>query len=150
MKSDDACALDTYVKLLRAHRAVTSRVEAHLQGMSIRQLAVMEAILHRGPMTQRALGQKVLTSPGNLTAVIDRLEASGLVQREPRPGDRRAVLVALTAAGRDCISTVFPRHAADIADAMAGLEPAELAELGRLLRKLGTAAATCAPDDPLP
>ncbi len=142
-------ALKTYVKLLRAHRAVTARVEAKLEGagITIRQLAVLEAILHRGPMTQRALGRKILTSPGNLTAVIDRLEAAGLVQRDPCPGDRRAVLLALTPAGQALIETVFPRHAADIADAMAGLDSAELTLLGQLLRKLGLAAAQCAPED---
>jgi MarR family 2-MHQ and catechol resistance regulon transcriptional repressor len=143
LPSKPACSLETYVKLLRAHRAIVSRVEAGLPkcGMTLMQLAVLEAILHCGPMTQRALGQKVLTSPGNLTAVIDRLEAEGLVQRDPRPGDRRAVEVTLTPLGRERISAVFPHHAADIAAAMAGLSPAELTQLSGLLRKLGLAAA---------
>ena len=57
--------------------------------------------------------------------------------------------VVLTACGKELIEELFPRHAADIAAAMAGLGPAELAELGALLRKLGMAAAQEEPAAPL-
>ena len=57
------------------------------------------------------------------------------------PEDRRNVIVDLTPAGRDLIEKTFPQHAQDIAEAMAGLDAAELATLETLLRKLGQAAA---------
>ena len=137
-------ALRVYVKLLRAAKAVVLRLEPGLAqaGLTSTQLGVLEAILHKGPLTQRELGRKVLTSAGNMTDVIDKLERRGLVARSRQPGDRRAVRVELTDEGQRSIEALFPTHAGRIAAAMEGLGTAELRELGALLRKLGLGAAT--------
>ena len=136
-------AIQAYVKLMRASRSVVSRVEPLVgaQGLTLTQLGVLEGILHKGPMTHRELGRKVLTSAGNMTDVVDKLEGRGLVRRVRAAADRRQVRVELTEAGQELIESLFPRHAEDIARAMAGLDPAELGQLGGLLRKLGIAAA---------
>ena len=136
-------ALRSYVKLLRASKAVLSRIEKCLarDGLTATQIGVLEGILHLGPMTQRELGRKVLTSAGNMTDVIDKLAARGLVQRTRAKLDRRSVIVDLTTDGRALIEAVFPQHARDIAAAMSGLDQAELETLEVLLRKLGVAAA---------
>ena len=136
-------AIQASVKLMRASRSVVSRVEPLVgaQGLTLTQLGVLEGILHKGPMTHRELGRKVLTSAGNMTDVVDKLEGRGLVRRVRAAADRRQVRVELTEAGQELIESLFPRHAEDIARAMAGLDPAELGQLGGLLRKLGIAAA---------
>ncbi len=144
-------AVRSYVKLLRASRAVASRVEVrlHALGLTLTQLGVLEVILHKGPMTHRDLGRKVLTSAGNMTDLVDKLEARGLVLRVRAADDRRQVRVELTAAGRAMIEELFPLHAGDIAQAMAGLNAPELDQLGDLLRKLGMAAAQAGAERPL-
>jgi len=136
-------ALRAYVKLLRAAKAVVARIEPRVieSGFTVTQLGVLEALLHLGPLSQRELGRKVLTSAGNMTDVIDKLQRRGLVVRSRKPGDRRTVRVALTAEGRATIEALFAPHARDIAGAMSGLAPDELAHLAALLRKLGLAAA---------
>jgi MarR family 2-MHQ and catechol resistance regulon transcriptional repressor len=136
-------ALAAYVKLLRASRAVVGSVEKLLaaHGLTTTQLGVLDAILHLGPVTQRDLGRKVLTSAGNMTDVVDKLEKRGLVRRQRDAADRRLVRVQLTEAGRRTIEELFPLHAADIARAMSGLPPDDLRRLGKLLRTLGMAAA---------
>ncbi len=138
-------ALRAYVKLMRASRAITNRVEARLTavGITATQLGVLEALLHLGPLTQRALIDKVLTSPGNMTDLIDKLEQRGYVSRCRVESDRRNVEVGLTPAGRSFIGDLFPQHASDIAAAMQGLSVAEIAALDTLLRRLGKAAASC-------
>jgi MarR family 2-MHQ and catechol resistance regulon transcriptional repressor len=146
---DDAAveeAVRAYVKLMRAARAVTACLEHRLaaRGLTGTQLGVLEALLHKGPLTHRELGRKVLTSAGNMTDVVDKLEARGLVRRVRGTADRRQVRVELTDAGRAMIERVFPRHAADIARAMSGLDSGELRSLGELLRALGMAAAQAA------
>lgn len=145
----DAC-VRAYVKLNRATRAVLAAVEPRVAaaGLTLTQLGVLEAVLHKGPMTQRELGRKVLTSAGNMTDVIDKLARRGLIRRAPRDG--RSIQVELTEEGSRLIEALFPRHAADIAAAFASLTAQELAELDRLLRKLGLGAAAldlgaCAP-----
>jgi MarR family transcriptional regulator, 2-MHQ and catechol-resistance regulon repressor len=144
-------AVGAYVKLLRASRAVVGVVEPLLavHGLTTTQLGVLEALLHKGPLGQRELGRKVLTSAANMTDVLDKLQARGLIARCRGSVDRRAVTVGLTGEGRALIEDLFPRHAADIARAMAGLSRPELERLAALLRKLGLAAAaipgsTCA------
>ncbi len=134
-------AVRAYVKLMRAQRGVVARLEPALSAcaLTLTQLGVLEAVLHLGPLTHRELGRKLLTSPGNLTDVVDKLEKRGLVTRVRAEQDRRQVRVELTQAGRALIEDIFPRHAADIAHAMGGLSPVELETLGHLLRKLGTA-----------
>jgi len=102
---------------------------------------VLEAILHKGPLGQRELGRKVLTSPGNMTDMIDKLAARGLVRRTRHKQDRRAVLVELTPEGRALIEPLFTLHAKDIAAAMSGLSREELRQFSGLLRKLGLAEA---------
>ena len=77
-------AVRAYVKLNRATRAVLAAVEPRWRGagLTLTQLGVLEAVLHKGPMTQRELGRKVLTSAGNMTDVIDKLVARGLIRRD--------------------------------------------------------------------
>ncbi|MDE2333180.1 MAG: MarR family transcriptional regulator [Rhodospirillales bacterium] len=143
---EDPCtiaAVGAYVKLLRAARAVVGAVEPRLaaNALTTTQLGVLEALLHKGPMSQRELGRKVLTSAANMTDVLDKLQARGLIARCRASSDRRSVSVGLTDAGRALIEALFPRHAADIARAMSGLTRPELERLAALLRKLGHAAA---------
>lgn len=137
-----ATALGAYVKLFRASRAVLARIEPLLaaHGLTPTQLGVLEALLHKGRLTPGELSRKVLTSAGNMTDVIDKLAARGLVVRLRDRADRRQVRVDLTACGRQQINEIFPAHAADIAAAMSGLSPCELELLGTLLRRLGHGA----------
>jgi MarR family 2-MHQ and catechol resistance regulon transcriptional repressor len=136
-------AVRAYVKLMRASRSVVARIEPLLaaRGLTLTQLGVLEALLHKGPLTHRELGRKVLTSAGNMTDVVDKLEARGQVRRVRDQADRRQVRVELTEAGRRMIEDLFPRHARDIAAAMNGLSGPELRALGDQLRRLGMAAA---------
>ncbi len=146
-------AVRAYVKLMRASRGVTASVEPTLARhcLTSTQLGVLEAVLHKGPMSHRDLGRKVLTSAANITDVVDKLEIRGLVERVRHGSDRRQVLVQLTPCGRRVIEGAFPSHAAAIAGAMASLDDAELAQLDRLLRKLGLGAETAARSpEPLP
>ena len=61
--------------------------------LALRRLAVQ-------PHTLRGLADRLAADPPYVTLMVDDLEARGLVRRVPHPGDRRAKLVELTAAGR--------------------------------------------------
>ena len=56
--------------------------------------------------TVSELGAAVGARPTTLTSVLDRLERRGHITRGPRPGDRRAVLIELTASGRLTAATI--------------------------------------------
>jgi DNA-binding MarR family transcriptional regulator len=82
------------------------------------------------------LGQRLLIRPPSVTAVVDRLERSGLVQRRGSATDQRSKLVALTEQGRELVERVLEVHGGRIEAVMAGLCPAEQAQLHWLLLKL--------------
>jgi MarR family 2-MHQ and catechol resistance regulon transcriptional repressor len=136
---DEVRALDAYIKLMRAAGSVTSRLSPHLAsaGLTASQLGALEALLHLGPMCQRDLGDKLLTSSGNITMVVDNLEKRGLAKREREGKDRRFVTVRLTEKGRRLISDMLPRHVAAIVEDMSTLTKREQETLDRLCRKLG-------------
>ena len=137
--SEEVQALDTYTKLLRATGSVKARIDAHQTAgdLSDSQFGTLEMLLHLGPLHQKAIGQKLLVSKSNVVAVIDKLEAQGLVKRQRSTEDRRCIFVHLTAKGRDLIQELLPDHAAAIVEEMGCLTVPEQKELGRLCRKLG-------------
>ncbi|MBT2505010.1 MarR family transcriptional regulator [Streptomyces sp. ISL-98] len=51
-------------------------------------------------MPMRRIAQKLKCEPSNITGIVDRLEARGLVERRPDPADRRVKLAAVTDEGR--------------------------------------------------
>jgi DNA-binding MarR family transcriptional regulator len=61
-------------------------------------------------LRMQELEELALFTRGGLTRLVDRIEAAGLVQREPVPGDRRGVRVVLTADGRQRYTAALARH----------------------------------------
>lgn len=127
------------INLSRASNSVQTRLSAGLDryGITTSQLGILEALFHLGPMCQRALGDKLLRSGGNITMVIDNLEKHGLVERVRQKEDRRMIMIHLTPKGRKLISRVLPLHAKDVVKEMSRLTASEQEELRRLCRKLG-------------
>lgn len=68
------------------------------EGLSVPQIDVLRR-LRRGPSPMRRLAVQMNCEASNLTGLVDRLEARGLVERQPNPDDRRVKCVALTEAG---------------------------------------------------
>lgn len=132
-------ALDTFIKLVRAARTVSSGANAHLDSWELTdsQFGVLEVVYHLGPMCQKKIGEKLLKSGGNISVVIDNLEGHGLVERRRRESDRRFVSVHLTDDGESLIERVLPEHVDQIQQMLAVLEPEEQRQLGELCRKLG-------------
>ncbi len=87
------------------------------------------------PLTLRALAERLAADPPYVTLIVDDLEGRGLVQRTPHPEDRRAKLVALTAAGRAAAA-----RADEILDeppaALLDVPAEDLAALLRVLERL--------------
>lgn len=132
-------ALDVYIKLQRAAETVLARTTSHLaeRGLTVSQFAILEALYHLGTLSQRALGQKLLKSAGNMSIVLKIMERRGLISRVRDPQDNRYVRVCITGDGRALIDRIFDRHVAGIVTEVGILTREEQRELGRLCRKLG-------------
>ncbi|NEC23032.1 MarR family winged helix-turn-helix transcriptional regulator, partial [Streptomyces parvus] len=57
-------------------------------------------LLSLDPLPMRKIAVRLKCEPSNVTGIIDRLEARGLVERRPDPADRRVKLAAATDRGR--------------------------------------------------
>ena len=109
---DQERALRTWIALARCYasfsKAVTLKVTEY--GLTTPQFGVLEALYHLGPLSLGELAEKLLVTGGNVTYVMDRLEAQGLVYRERSPEDRRVIQAKLTGAGHEKIADVFQGH----------------------------------------
>jgi MarR family transcriptional regulator, organic hydroperoxide resistance regulator len=96
-QADQAWALLLQIgfDLVSAHFATTV---AELDLAPAQARALHELDLDR-PISMRELAERLKSDPSNLTGLIDRLEARGLVERRPDPTDRRIKGLALTPAG---------------------------------------------------
>jgi MarR family 2-MHQ and catechol resistance regulon transcriptional repressor len=134
-------ALNAFIKLARAAETVSVRIHAVLpESLTVTQFGVLEALHHIGPLCQSELAEKLLRSGGNLTLVVDNLEKAGYVLRERDPADRRFVVVRLTEKGQSFITVLFPKVVANVTREMSVLSSTELADFGRLCKKIGVKA----------
>lgn len=141
-KTDDLSGIHLWLVLWKASRAVEAQAQRSIArfGMVQSDFGVLEALLHRGPLNAKQLGEKVLLTSGSMTAAVDRLAERGLVRREDDADDRRACIVQLTAAGRRLIERAFAQHRAEMEEALEGFPVEERRTLLPLLRQLGRTA----------
>jgi MarR family 2-MHQ and catechol resistance regulon transcriptional repressor len=133
-----------FLVLWKAARAVEAYAENSISQLEMcgSDFAVLEALLHKGPLAINEIGKKVLLTSGSITVAVDRLEDKGLVERRAHGTDRRAKVVHLTKEGRRVITRVYSDHAADLERlASASLTKQERKTLMRLLKQIGYEAA---------
>jgi DNA-binding MarR family transcriptional regulator len=108
-------------------------------GISFGEYLVLAALRRAGPpyrMNPTSLFNAVILSSGAMTNRLDRLEAMGLVERQPDPADRRGRLVALTDRGRELVDAAVVDHLDNEHRLLGALDSEEREQLAELLRKL--------------
>ncbi|HET6187635.1 MAG TPA: MarR family transcriptional regulator [Trebonia sp.] len=108
-------------------------------GLSDPDFAVLANLRRAGRpyrLTQRQLMDRLSLSSGTISARINQLSRRGLVRRDPDADDGRRVRVTLTGKGEQLFDSVAPEHLANEARLVAALDPAEQAQLARLLKLL--------------
>jgi len=99
-------------------------------------VAIMDAARAGRPMTAGALGAAVELSSASVTALVDRLERVGHVERVRDTHDRRRVVLSLTPAAMDAGGEFFGGLQRDLVDAMSGYADEELAVVHRFLAEM--------------
>lgn len=94
-----------------------------------------------GGMTLGELSSRMMVSNGNVTGLVERLLAQGLLDRRPSPNDRRAQLVSLSSDGRRAFRAMARTHENWIAEIFSELGPGEIDDMMRLLAKAKTSTA---------
>ena len=111
--------LATWRAFLNAHAAAASKIEEELRAGGLPPLAWYDVLwpLYRAPerkLRMRELNDEVVLSRTGMTRLVDRIEAAGLLRREPVPDDRRGAYAAITSAGEEALRAMWPVYARGI------------------------------------
>lgn len=108
-------------------------------GLDPGEFEVLATLLRSGPdheMAPSGLNRWLMISGGGLTKRMTRLEERGLIARRLDPADRRSLLVALTAEGKDLAERAVLAHSAATAELIDRLGPDAREQLSSLLREM--------------
>ena len=139
---ETSAAIDAFVRLVRAHAAVTRQLSAQLNADHGLNISAYEALLRlaRAPESRLRrvdLANGLLLSAGGVTRLLDGLERDGLVARDQCASDRRVSYAVLTEAGRDKLREASKSHTRQIRELLGGsYDEGELAQLVALLDRL--------------
>ncbi|MGX1267249.1 MarR family winged helix-turn-helix transcriptional regulator [Streptomyces phaeoluteigriseus] len=117
------------------NRRYAQESEAAATAHELTPLQAKALLATQEPCPMRHIADHLHAEPSNVTAIIDRLEQRGLVERHPDPGDRRVKLAAATTAGHAVIADLRARmpFAAAPLDRLDTRQRATLRELLQLM-----------------
>ncbi len=144
-RSPDVLVLDDYLpyRLSIASNGVSGLIARAYQdrfGLTVPQWRLM-AVLAEAALTPQALVARTAMDKVTVSRAAQGLVARNLVERTASESDGRSHTLALTETGRRLHGEIAPLALAYEAALLAGLAPAEVATLKRLLLRLETAAA---------
>jgi DNA-binding MarR family transcriptional regulator len=135
--------------LLHAAGSVESFVDSRLSaiGLSLPKLAALDRLMQTpgGSLPLGQLADRLACVKSNVTQLVDRLEADGLVTREPDPNDRRSRLAVITNAGRQAHEKGAGIHRETERQLFGALTDDDAARLADIFEKIDRARLTPQP-----
>jgi DNA-binding MarR family transcriptional regulator len=135
--------VQAWARLTRAQQRAQGKIEAMLKAAGLPPLAWYDVLLEteragKGGLRPFELERAMLLAQYNLSRLVDRMAAAGLVERRPCDDDARGHMVAITDAGRTMRRRMWPVYARAIEQAVGRhLTAREARALGDLLGRLG-------------
>jgi DNA-binding MarR family transcriptional regulator len=136
-------AMRAVTSIMRAHQILIAQLDGLLRPLGVSfsrfETLVLLSYSSKGSLPLSKVGERLQVHATSVTNVIDRLEAAGLVRREPNPRDGRGTLAVITPDGRE-----VARKGTEIMHqarfGLAGVDQAELRQLFEILRGLRVGA----------
>ncbi|NRG18035.1 winged helix-turn-helix transcriptional regulator [Rhizobiales bacterium] len=131
-----------WVGLILASRAALSRVEAALKEAGLPQLVWYDVLLElaregEGRLRNKDLAGRMLLEKYNLSRLIDRMAAEGVVERVHDASDARGAAIQITRKGRELREMMWPVYRDAVAASFASrFQEEELKALSALLRRV--------------
>lgn len=134
-------SLRLWLQLLRSAKTLEAEMGSRFRREFDQSLARFDVLsqLYRLPERRGTVGQiaaSVMAASGNITALIDRMEHEGLVERRASPTDRRSSEVTMTAAGLKLFRQMLKAHNRWMDEALGPLPDADKEQLIGLLRRV--------------
>ena len=137
--ADVYAAMRAVTSIMRAHQILIAELDARLRPFGITfsryEALVLLVHSHDGALPLSKIGERLQVHATSVTNVIDRLEAAGLVRREPNPRDGRGVLAVITDEGRKVADKATVEFNSS-RFAMSALDLGQLDQLFQILRTL--------------
>jgi DNA-binding MarR family transcriptional regulator len=144
--ADRHLAVSIWLRLLHGYALIERELRhAVAEHCTFPQFDVLNQLeRERDGLTFVELSRRLLVTAGNLTGIVDRLHAEGLVRRAVHPADRRAFRLTLTPKGRRLVRRAQGRHHRALTALLAGVPDRDLRVLRRLLDRLRASASSSA------
>jgi len=132
--------------LLNAHALVIQRIERDLHEHGLPPLGWYDVLwaLYRAPERRlriRELAEHVVLSRTGMSRLLDRIEAAGMLRREPVPGDRRGAYAVITDEGAALLRRIWPVYARNIRELFVAQLEDDAGPLRSALERVADAAA---------
>ncbi len=127
--------------LVRTHTRLWETVETQMRSQYGLTMARYDVLAHLqiagGRLGLSDLASAIALSPSGLSKLLDRMDAAGLIHREPDPDDGRAAFATITAQGRKLVRRARKGHHTLLQQAFgSALNDRDIADLARIMRKL--------------
>lgn len=136
--SSEGDALRVWFRLLRLQTRSRMAISNRLRrlDLSVPQCDVLTTLTEREGLSQQELAERLYVTKGNISGLIDRLVASGLVERRSLQGDRRSHAIFLTPAGKKLAQQGIEAQTSFVAETFAQIAPERLAAFEDMLVEL--------------
>ncbi len=141
-KSLESSKGSTWALFLTAHAVLVEKIEERFSAAGMPPFGWYDVLwgLERADglrLRMHELADKTVITRSNLTRLVDRLEAAGLVTRERAPEDRRGAFAVLTAEGKAMRKKMWPVYSTAIKEFFEDhVSDQEAAEFGEALRRI--------------
>ena len=141
--------LDSWVRFLRAHAAITRELSAQLQrehGLTLNDYEVLLHLKHAdgGRMRRVDLAEQIVLTASGITRLLEGLERSGFVCKETCASDARVVYAKITDDGLEKLRAAGVTHLRGVDELFLGrYSGSELATLAELLSRLPATGSDC-------
>jgi len=132
--------LRVWLRMLSTTKLVSQEIRRRLRaefGATLPQFDLL-AQLDREPEGLRLgeISKRTMVTNGNITGLVERLEADGLVSRETPGDDRRVTVARLTDEGRRVFAEMAAVHETWVRELMADIDQAALSVLANNVDQL--------------
>jgi len=138
--------VDNHIRKMAAQTVVTSQIVAGHFGLHTTDLRVLDLIYMRGQVSAGELATATGLTSGSVTALIDRLETAGHVERHDDAADRRKVWVRSRPDAIEPIAAVFAPSQVRMFKLWSTFSASELEVIADFLTRTTLLAAECAED----
>jgi DNA-binding MarR family transcriptional regulator len=134
-----------WLALVRTHARLWDQVESQMRqdsGLTMARYDVlMQLDMAGGRLGLTDLASTIVLSPSGLSKLLDRMETSGLIRRQPDPSDARSTFATITPRGRSLVRKARETHHAWLQRVFGdALDDRDVADLTRVMGRIDARA----------